>query len=672
MIPEIGQLALIIALCLSIIQTFFPLVGAHKGYASWMALTKPVAQGQCVFVALAFVCLTYAFLQDDFSVLYAANHSNSLMPTLYKFAAVWGGHEGSMLLWILFLSLWTVGVTLFSRSIDDQTLARVVGVLGFLSIGFLLFLLLTSNPFERLFPAALDGRDLNPLLQDPGLVIHPPLLYMGYVGFSVAFAFAIAALISGRIDAAWARWSRPWTTAAWAFLTVGIALGSWWAYYELGWGGWWFWDPVENASFLPWIAGTALIHSLAVTDKRGTFRNWTLLLAITVFSLSLLGTFLVRSGVLVSVHAFATDPERGSYILLFLGIVIGISLALFAWRAPKVGFGGDFKLVSRESMLLTGNVMLSVTCGAVLLGTIYPLIHDAMGMGKLSVGEPYFNAVFFPLMVPVLFLMGVGPIAKWKQAAIPELKARLKWALLAGVIAAIVLPLLMGGGSLLVSFGTLLAGWVIASVFVNIVNRVNSMSSDQSVIVKLAKQPMHFWGMVVAHFGIGIFVLGVTFVKGFEQEKDVRMDVGDTITLSNYTFLFDGVVKVPGPNYEAQRGIIVVSKNDEPFALLQPEKRVYTVQTNPMTEAAIESTFFEQIYVSLGEPVGGGSWSVRLYYKPLVAWIWAGAGLMALGGLLAMTDKRYRLTVRRRQPLKSEKEEGLPKNKPSPAVPAEG
>ncbi len=672
MIPEIGQLALIIALCLSVIQTFFPLVGAHKGYTSWMAMAKPVAQGQCVFVAVAFVCLTYAFLQDDFSVLYTANHSNSLMPTMYKVAAVWGGHEGSMLLWILFLSLWTVAVTLFSSRIDDETVSRVIGVLGFLSIGFLLFLILTSNPFERLFPAALDGKDLNPLLQDFGLIIHPPLLYMGYVGLSVVFSFAIAALISGRVDAAWARWSRPWATAAWAFLTIGVALGSWWAYYELGWGGWWFWDPVENASFLPWLAGTALIHSLAVTDKRGTFRNWTLLLAITAFSLSLLGTFLVRSGVLVSVHAFATDPERGSYILLFLGIVVGISLVLFAWRAPKVGFGGRFKLVSRESMLLTGNVMLSVACGAVLLGTIYPLIHDALGMGKLSVGEPYFDAVFFPLMVPVLFLMGVGPIAKWKQAAIPELQARLKWALLAGVIAAIVLPLLMGGGSLMVSFGTLLAAWVIASVIVSIVNRVNSMKGNLSVVSKLLKQPMHFWGMVVAHFGMGIFVLGVTFVNGFEEERDVRMDVGDTVTLSGYTFLFDGVVKVPGPNYSAERGIIFVTKNDKPFALLHPEKRIYTVQTRPMTEAAIASTFFEQVYVSLGEPVGGGSWSVRLYYKPLVSWIWGGAGLMALGGLLAMTDKRYRLKVRRRSTLKIEKEEGSPENKPSTAVPVEG
>ncbi|TPW12241.1 MAG: cytochrome c-type bioproteinis protein CcmF, partial [Halothiobacillaceae bacterium] len=446
----IGHLALIIALCLAVIQTIFPIVGAARGNAAWIALARPLVQGQFVFVSLAFACLVYAFVTNDYTVLYAANHSNSMLPMLYKVSAVWGGHEGSLLLWVLFLNVWALAVSIFSRNLDDAMLARVVGVLGFVSVGFLLFMLLTSNPFERLLPGAPDGRDLNPLLQDFGLAIHPPMLYLGYVGFSVAFAFAIAALLSGKLDAAWARWSRPWTAAAWVFLTFGIALGSWWAYYELGWGGWWFWDPVENASFIPWLVGTALLHSLAVTDKRGTFRNWTVLLAVAAFSLSLLGTFLVRSGVLVSVHAFATDPARGKAILIYLITVIGISLALYAWRAPKVGFGGDFKLASRETMLLSGNVMMSVAAAAVLLGTIYPLIHDALGMGKLSVGPPYFDSVFLPLMVPVIFLMGVGPMARWKQTSIPELAVRLKWALLAGVIAAIILPFFMGHWSILV------------------------------------------------------------------------------------------------------------------------------------------------------------------------------------------------------------------------------
>ncbi len=646
MIPEIGQFALIIALCLAIIQTFFPIVGAARGNAAWMALARPVAQGQFVFVALAFACLTYAFVTNDFSVLYAASHSNSQLPLLYKVSAVWGGHEGSLLLWVLFLSTWTLAVTVFSRALDEAMLSRVIGVLGFVSVGFLLFMLFTSNPFERLLPAAPDGRDLNPLLQDPGLAIHPPMLYLGYVGFSVAFAFAIAALLSGKLDAAWARWSRPWTTAAWVFLTIGIALGSWWAYYELGWGGWWFWDPVENASFMPWLIGTALIHSLAVTDKRGTFRNWTVLLAITAFSLSLLGTFLVRSGVLVSVHAFATDPERGVFILAFLAIVIGLSLALYAWRAPKVGFGGDFKLASRETMLLTGNVMLSVAAGAVLLGTVYPLVHDAMGMGKLSVGPPYFDAVFLPLMVPVIFMMGVGPISRWKKTSVPELKTRLRWALGAGVIAALVFPFVMGGWSILVALGVLMAFWLFGAGVVNLVTRVTTMSGSESVTAKLAKQPLHYYGMLVAHAGVGIFVLGVTFVNGYEQEKDIRLDLGDVVTMDAYTFRFDGVVQVTGPNFKAHRGIFVVSEDGEPYTILHPEKRIYNSQQNPMTEAAIESGFFHQLYVSLGEPVGGGSWSARIYFKPFVAWIWAGCGLMGLGGILAISDRRYRIASR--------------------------
>src|SRR4051812_16150557 len=463
MVPEIGQFALILALLLAFTQGVLPIVGAARGNAAWMALARPAAQGQFTFVAIAFGCLAWSFVQNDFSVLNVATNSNSQLPIQYRLAATWGSHEGSLLLWVLMLNVWTVAVTVFSRHLPEEMAARVVGVMGLISVGFLLFMLLTSNPFERLFPAAADGRDLNPLLQDPGMVIHPPMLYMGYVGFSVAFAFAIAALLGGRLDATWARWSRPWTTAAWCFLTVGIMLGSWWAYYELGWGGWWFWDPVENASFMPWLVGTALIHSLAVTEKRGGFKSWTVLLAIIAFSLSLIGTFLVRSGVLTSVHAFATDPRRGIFILLFLFLVVGGSLALFAWRAPRVGLGGGFAPVSRESMLLANNVLLTIALAAVMLGTLYPLFLDALNLGKISVGPPYFDTVFYPLMAPAVFLMAIGPVASWKRAALPELWTRLKWAMAVAAVSGIAIPFLMGGFKPIVAFGTWLAVWVIAA-----------------------------------------------------------------------------------------------------------------------------------------------------------------------------------------------------------------
>src|SRR5688572_29045717 len=461
MVPEIGQFALILALLLALIQGVLPIIGAARGIPAWIALARPAAQGQFTFVAIAFGCLAWSFAANDFSVVNVATNSNSQLPLQYRLAATWGSHEGSLLLWVLMLNAWTVAVTVFSRHLPDEMAARVVGVMGLIAVGFLLFMLLTSNPFERLLPAAADGRDLNPLLQDPGMVIHPPMLYMGYVGFSVAFAFAIAALLSGRLDATWARWSRPWTTAAWCFLTIGIMLGSWWAYYELGWGGWWFWDPVENASFMPWLVGTALIHSLAVTEKRGSFKSWTVLLAISAFSLSLLGTFLVRSGVLTSVHAFATDPKRGVFILAFLVIVIGGSLALFAWRAPRVGLGAGFAPVSRESMLLANNVLLTVAMAAVMLGTLYPLFLDALNLGKISVGPPYFDAVFYPLMAPAIFLMAVGPVASWKQASLPALWTRLRWALGAAAVAAIVIPLLLGRVSLPIAVALWLAFWVV-------------------------------------------------------------------------------------------------------------------------------------------------------------------------------------------------------------------
>jgi cytochrome c-type biogenesis protein CcmF len=644
MIPELGHFALILALLLATLLGTLPLVGAQRGIAAWMALARPLAAGQFLFIAFAYGCLAYSFVSNDFSVLNVATNSNSQLPLQYRIAASWGSHEGSMLLWVFMLGAWTVAVALKSRHLPDEMVARVLGIMGLVALGFLLFLLLTSNPFDRLFPPAADGRDLNPLLQDPGMVFHPPLLYMGYVGFSVAFAFAIAALIGGRLDATWARWSRPWTTLAWSFLTCGIMLGSWWAYYELGWGGWWFWDPVENASFMPWLIGTALIHSLAVTEKRGTFKAWTVLLAICAFSLSLLGTFLVRSGVLTSVHAFATDPRRGVFILAFLAVVIGGSLILFAMRAPKVGGGGRFEAVSRETMLLANNVLLIAAAGSVLLGTLYPLFLDALNLGKISVGPPYFDAVFVPLMTPLVFLMGVGPLARWKQATVPDLWQRLRWALAVSVVTALLLPFAAGGWKPMVSFGLLLAAWIVATTAVNV--RERSRGARGGIVAQLARQPNSYWGMIIAHLGIAVFIVGVTLVKGYETERDVRMSVGDTITVGGFTLRFDGTTEARGPNYRAARGTFEVSRNGEHVTTQFPEKRVYNAGGMPMTEAAIHNMLTGDLYVSLGEAVDGGAWSVRVYHKPFVTWIWAGCLLMALGGLLALSDRRYRVAVR--------------------------
>lgn len=642
MIPELGQLALILALFLALVQGTLPLIGAARGTTAWMNVARPAAQGQCLFVAIAFACLVYAFVVNDFSVVYVASNSNSALPLAYRIAASWGGHEGSLLLWVLMLSSWTLAVSLLSSHLPDDIVARVLGVLGLVAVGFLSFMLFTSNPFKRLLPAAMDGRDLNPLLQDPGMVFHPPMLYMGYVGFSVAFAFAIAALLSGRLDATWARWSRPWTTTAWLFLTLGIALGSWWAYYELGWGGWWFWDPVENASFMPWLVGTALIHSLAVTEKRGCFKSWTVLLAISAFALSLLGTFLVRSGVLTSVHAFATDPKRGIFILIFLAFVIGGSLALFAWRAPRVGVGGRFELVSREAMLLTNNVLLLVAAGSVMLGTLYPLFLDALGLGKISVGPPYFEAVFVPLMAPALFLMGIGPLARWKQASVRELMRLLRWAFVVSVASALLLPFVMGRWTPWASLGLLLASWIVASSVVNLVARVRGMSGV-GIARKLGLLPRSYYGMLLAHLGVAAFVVGVTMVKTYEAEKDLRMEIGDTVELRGYAFRLEAINDVKGPNYIAARGTVTVLENGKPARTLYPEKRVYNVQRNPMTEAAIDTGFTRDLYVSMGEPVSQTAWVMRVQIKPFVDWIWGGCVLMALGGLLAVLDRRYRL-----------------------------
>ena len=650
MIPEIGHFALILALVVAAILGTLPLVGAHRNRLAWVALARPAAMVFALLVTFSFACLTQAFVTNDFSVVYVAQHSNSLLPIQYRIAGVWGGHEGSLLLWMLMLSWWTAAVVLFSRQLPETMVARVLGTLGLVAFGFLLFILLTSNPFERLLPGAEEGRDLNPLLQDPGLVIHPPLLYMGYVGFSVAFAFAIAALLSGQLDAAWARWSRPWTTAAWIFLTLGIAMGSWWAYYELGWGGWWFWDPVENASFMPWLVGTALVHSLAVTEKRGSFKNWTVLLAISAFSLSLLGTFLVRSGVLTSVHAFATDPARGIFILVFLATVIGSSLALFAWRAPKVGLGGRFGLISREAMLLTNNVLLVVAAATVLLGTLYPLLVDALHLGKISVGPPYFNAVFVPVMAPVLFLMGVGPFARWKEASLSEIARTVRWAFVAALGVAIALPFAYGSWTPLVGLGLLLAAWIVFTAGINFVERVQGTRAGLPFLTAACRQPRHFYGMHLAHLGIAVFVTGVTLVSGFQDEKDVKMEPGDTVTVAGYAFTFKGVKAVEGPNYSAAQGVVELSVDGKFVRTMAPEKRTYRSSAMPMTEAAIDAGFLRDVYVSLGEPIERdkpeGAWAVRVYYNPFVDWIWGGCVLMALGGLLAMLDRRYRVKAR--------------------------
>ena len=640
MIPEIGHFSLILALCMAFVLAIVPIVGATRSISGWVAIARPTAFAQLLFVAIAYGCLTYSFLTHDFSVKYAAMNSNTALPVLYLVSGVWGAHEGSLLLWALVLCCWTALVARFSRAIPDATVARVLGVMGMISIGFLLFLLLTSNPFERLFPSPAEGRDLNPLLQDVGLAIHPPMLYMGYVGFSVAFAFAIAALMQGRLDAAWARWSRPWTTIAWTFLTLGIALGSWWAYYELGWGGWWFWDPVENASFMPWLVGTALIHSLAATEKRGVFKTWTVLLAIFAFSLSLLGTFLVRSGVLTSVHAFASDPARGLFILIFLAIVIGGSLLLYAVRAPAVKSSATFETVSRESVILINNVLLVVTAASILLGTLYPLVIDALGMGKISVGPPYFNAVFIPLMAPLAIAVGLGMLLRWKRDSLGDLTIRVRWFILACVISGLALPLLMPFYSWAAALGLTLALWTVAMTVLSFIDRLGEKGLSWE---RLAKIPAGFYGMTIAHLGIAVFVVGITLTSVYSIEKDSRMAPGEILELSGYKFKFQGIKQAQGPNYIAQQGLITVSHDGMADVTLEPQKRVYQVQKMPMTEAAIDAGLFRDLFVAIGEPLGDeGAWSLRIYYKAFIRWIWLGAIFMAIGGLCATCDKRYR------------------------------
>jgi len=639
MIVELGHYALILALLVALLQGILPLVGAATRNWHWQSLARPAAIMQFLLVSLAFAALAYAFQENDFSVRYVADHSNTRLPVMYRFAAVWGGHEGSLLLWLELLAVWTVSVAIFSRQMPLAMVARVIAVLGLISTGFLLFVLTTSNPFERLFPVPMEGKDLNPLLQDPGLVIHPPMLYMGYVGFSVAFAFAIAALLAGRLDVAWARWSRPWTLVAWVFLSFGIGLGSWWAYTELGWGGWWFWDPVENASLMPWLCGTALIHSLMVTEKRGSFKAWTVLLAISAFSLSLLGTFLVRSGVLNSVHAFASDPTRGVFILVFLALVVGSSLTLFAWRAGAVSLGAKMAWVSRESVLLSNSVLLVVATAAVLLGTLYPMVIDALNMGKLSVGPPYFNTVFVPLMVPVLFLMVLGVRARWRESTLQEWLQPLR---------RIAVAALLGGGMVALYFGwswgvaggMALGIWVILGTLEPAVERLR----------KPGKIPLSFFAMHCAHLGMAVLVIGVTLVKGYEVEKDVRIAAGDTVTLGDYSFELQRVTEVTGPNYVAKRAEVLVKRKGDTVTTLFPEKRRYPSTAMPMTEAAIDTNLWRDLYVSLGEPLNNPAqeWSMRFYLKPFLSWIWLGVLMMVFGGLLAVSDKRYRRSVEAR------------------------
>ncbi len=644
MIPELGQFSLMLALCVSLVQSIVPLYGAHRAQDNLIAVAVPAARAQFLFVLIAFSCLVYAFIVKDFSVLYVATNSNAELPLQYRISAVWGAHEGSLLLWTLILAGWTLAVTMASEALPEDFRARVLAVMGLVSVGFLLFMLLTSNPFERLLPAAGAGRDLNPLLQDLGLIIHPPMLYMGYVGLAVPFAFAIAALLGGRVDATWTRWTRPWTTIAWVFLTIGITLGSWWAYYELGWGGWWFWDPVENASFMPWLVATALIHSLAVTEQRGAFRAWTVLLAIFAFSLSLLGTFLVRSGVLVSVHAFATDPERGVFILIFLALVVGSALLLFAFRANQVSSGGSFEFLSRETLLLVNNVLLVVASATILLGTLYPLILDALNLGKISVGPPYFNSVFVPLMIPLVILAGIGPLTRWKKDSTAVVGKRLRIVLVVSIVLSVLtLVVVTDTHSVTVFAAIATAFWIIASAVQNVISR---LANKQNLGTGLRRLPRNVLGMTLAHIGVGIFIIGVTGSSVYSIEKDVSFQPGHSKTFAGYRFYFDGVVQVSGPNYTAQRGKFVVYKDETVVAELHPEKRMYPIQSQPMTEAAIDAGLSRDLYVALGEPLGNGNWSVRVYYKPLQQWIWIGPVIMALGGLLAAFDRRYRARVR--------------------------
>ena len=647
MVAEVGLLALIIALCLSLVLSIFPLIGSYSGDLRLMGQARFLCVGLLVFVALSFACLVWAFISNDFSVDYVARHSNSLLPLQYKISATWGGHEGSLLLWVLILVGWMAAVAGKSDHLPPELVARVLAVMGMVTVGFLLFTVLTSNPFSRLLPfPPSDGADLNPLLQDVGLIVHPPMLYMGYVGFAVTFAFAIAALLGGQLDSAWARWVRPWTTVAWLFLTLGIALGSWWAYYELGWGGWWFWDPVENASLMPWLVGTALMHSLAVTEKRGLFKSWTLLLAIFTFSLSLLGTFLVRSGVLTSVHAFANDPERGVFILIYLMIVVGASLALFALRAPRVGSRIHFTALSRETLLLVNNILLTASAATVLLGTLFPLLLESLDQGMISVGPPYFNTMFVPMTLLLAFALGVGVLLNWKGSSAQWLISQTRWIVLVCVTGGFAFAIIYGQGVRVSEvLAITLVLWIVLTMVKDIFNKTRNASGLWRGLLRL--QPAYL-GMHLAHFGLAVTIVGVVISSGYSMQRDLRMAPGDRVSLGDYQFRFDGVGIQNGPNYHSEYGSVTMYEDGRQITVLHPEKRLYTTQGMPMTEAAIDPGFTRDIYVALGEPLGSdGSWALRLHIKPFVRWIWLGAIFMALGGALAVSDRRYRAKVRR-------------------------
>ncbi len=641
MMPEVGSFLLCLALGVALLLSVYPLWGAVRQDARLMGLARPLASGLFLCIAGAFLVLVHAFVVNDFTVGYVAANSNTLLPVYYRIAATWGAHEGSLLLWVLLLSSWTLLVAIFSRGMPQDALARVLAVMGMINLGFLLFIILTSNPFTRTLPDfPIDGRDLNPMLQDIGLIFHPPLLYMGYVGFSVAFAFAIASLMAGRLDTAWARWSRPWTTAAWVFLTIGIVLGSAWAYYELGWGGWWFWGPVENASFMPWLAGTALMHSLAVTEKRGTFKAWTVLLAITAFSLSLLGTFLVRSGVLVSVHSFASDPARGMFILAFLVIVIGSSLLLYAIKGGQVRSRVQNDTWSRESFLLGNNVLLIAAMLVVLLGTLLPLVHKQLGLGSISVGEPFFNTMFSWLMAPFALMLGIGPLVRWRRDEPQKLWKRLALALVVTLASAILLPwLLQDRIEAMTVVGLLMSVWILVLTLMELHERATHRHSFFRGLRHLSRS---HWGMVLGHIGVGVTVIGIAFSTQYSVERDVRMKAGDSIDIHSYHFVFRDVHNLQGPNYSGGVGIIDVSRDGKPEAVLHAEKRFYTAARTMMTEAAIDGGFTRDLYAALGEELDNGSWAVRIYYKPFVRWIWFGGVFMAVGGLLCLLDPRYR------------------------------
>lgn len=645
MIVELGHFALILGLMVAFFQATVPLIGAHRGDRRWMAFASPAATLQALLAIASFAALTYAYVVSDFSVLNVVANSHSQKPMLYKISGVWGNHEGSMMLWVLILALYGMAVAVFGRNLPPSLKARVLGIQALIALGFYLFILFTSNPFERVFPAPMDGRGLNPLLQDPGLAFHPPLLYLGYVGFSIAFSFAIAALIEGRVDAAWARWVRPWTLAAWGSLTGGIVLGSWWAYYELGWGGWWFWDPVENASFMPWLVGTALLHSSIVVEKRNTLKGWTIFLSIVAFSFSLLGTFIVRSGVLSSVHSFASDPARGVFILGLLLVVVGGSFTLFAIRGPQLKTGGLFQPVSREGSLLLNNLLMTVAASAVLLGTLYPLFLDALGGGKVSVGAPFFNAVFIPLMVPTIIVMAIGPLLAWKRGDLSRALKQLVVALVVVAVVVVVNVVVVERASAWSVFGIGLSAWLITATLVEIAVRIKLFRVDLwSSLRRLVAIPRSSWGMTLAHGGLGVMVLGMVGSSAWSIESIQVMKPNESVEVAGYTYTFRGVRQVPGPNYTATVGAIEVTENGERYTVLYPENRVYPVQGRPTTEAAIETTLAADLYVALGnEDVATGGYVVRIYHKSLVVWMWIGALLLVLGSLVSLTDRRHRI-----------------------------